>query len=205
MIYETDNIRLRPWTEKDMDMDNYKSWFNDFEVIKFTSHCRFPLRNKDREYVINSMENGNLWWAIEHRTVEHCRDNKPYTYNYWLVGNIVLIDIDLLNRKAELAIMIGDKDFWKKGIGYEACRFVLSHSFDKLGLNKVYLATPGVNVGMRKLAEKIGMTPTGKRRNDIYLNGCFHDVIEYDMLRSQYYDSSNRDCGCSSKLGNHSE
>lgn len=192
MIYKDGKLRIRPWTEDDMCKNEYHNWFHDPEVTKYTSHCRFPIVEKDKQYVLDSINNGNLWWAIEYGVEYRYDDNgiplafsEPWT-EYKLIGNIVLIDIDFINRQAELALIIGDKEYWAKGVGKKVCNLVLDHGFNKLGLNRIYLATPGIHTGMRFLARKIGMKPEGKKRDGIYLEGCFQDVICYSILHKEW-------------------
>ena len=55
------------------------------------------------------------------------------------IGNIKLGDINWIHRFSELGIMIGDKRYWGKGYGEEACKLVLAYAFDRLNLNKVIL------------------------------------------------------------------
>ena len=102
------------------------------------------------------------------------------------IGNISLHSIDWINRSAELSVIIGETDYWKKGITTEAGKIVLWHGFEKLNMNRIWLGTSGNNIGMNRVAKKIGMIQEGNLRQGIFLNGKFKDVINYSILREEW-------------------
>jgi RimJ/RimL family protein N-acetyltransferase len=102
------------------------------------------------------------------------------------VGNISLQNIDLVSRNAEYAIVIGDKNYWGKGVAGEASRLLIAHGFNALNLHRIYCGTSSTNTAMQKLAAKLGMKEEGRRREALYKNGAYADVIEYGLLREDY-------------------
>ena len=64
-----------------------------------------------------------------------------------------------------------------------AARAIIEHGFRKLNLHRIYCGTAGTNTAMKRLAVKLGMTQEGTRRQHVFLDGCWADVIEYGLLR----------------------
>lgn len=170
-----EKIYLRIIEERDLN-ESYQQWFNDEEICQFNSHHRFPhYRQNLEEYYKNVIiDKGNLILAII------AIDGDMH------IGNIALQNINYVDRSAELAIIIGDKGYWRKGAGREACDLILSHGFRSLNLHRIRCGTIEENVGMRKLAEKLGFKQEGILRDAIYKNGKYQDVINYGLLEDEY-------------------
>jgi RimJ/RimL family protein N-acetyltransferase len=170
-----ESVYLRMITEDDLT-EKYRDWFNDEEVTQYNSHHRFPNYDENmREYfknVISSRE--NIVLAIcDTSTEEH-------------VGNIALENINLIDRSAELAIIIGEKNQQGKGVGKQACALLLKHAFEQLDLHRVYCATSDKNIGMQRLAGALGFKEEGRSREAQFKNGVFNDFIHYGILRSEW-------------------
>jgi [ribosomal protein S5]-alanine N-acetyltransferase len=101
------------------------------------------------------------------------------------IGNIALENIDTLNQSAELAIIIGDKIHWGKGVGTDAAKLLLGHGFRELNLHRIYCGTSEDNAGMQKLAASLGFTEEGRARDGIFKDGSFRDVVYYSILRNE--------------------
>ncbi len=164
-------IYLRTIEESDITV-TYQSWFNDPEVCRFNDHHRFPMYLEQmRDYfasVIQTRENLVLA-IIDKETEKH-------------LGNISLQSIDKVNRSAEFAIIIGDKEAWGKGVGEEAGKLIIVHGFKELNLHRIVCGTSSANMGMQKLALKLGFVEEGRRREAIFKDGKYHDIVEYGML-----------------------
>ena len=63
-----------------------------------------------------------------------------------------------------------------------------SHGFTELNLHRIYLGTSDSNIGMQKLALKLGFTQEGCRTEALYKDGNYHDIWEYGLLWGQYKD-----------------
>ena len=93
-----------------------------------------------------------------------------------------MLDINWINRSAELAIVIGEKDFWGKDIGERVCRQIIKHGFSKLNLHRIWTGTAEYNKGMRRVAGKIGMTEEGLRRRILPIRGAWKDGYHYAIV-----------------------
>lgn len=173
LIGET--IYLRSLDYEDLEGD-YISWLNDQEVCEFNSHHIFPYTKEKAKSFLNVILNSKT------EIVLAIVDKK----NDLHVGNISLQKIDFFHQNAEIAFLLGNKDFWGKGVGFEAANLLLRHGFYALGLNRIYCGTYSTNIRMRKLAVKLGMKEEGCRRKAAYKNGQFIDIIEFGILKEEY-------------------
>jgi RimJ/RimL family protein N-acetyltransferase len=166
-------VALRPLVAADAD-GPYVEWFNDAEVSRLNSHHVFPYTRDDAlEYIAAAGGRRDaLVLAIE-------LDGRH-------VGNISLQDIDPVARTAELAIVLGDRSVWGQGVGTEAAELLVAHGFSALNLHRIACGTVLANAGMRALAERLGMTEEGRRREAAWTDGAYHDVVEYGLLASEW-------------------
>lgn len=148
------------WTAKNL------RWFNDPVINNYNSHAIFPRIN------VRKVDNDEIVWQI--------------FIDGSYVGNIGLDSISWVNRSAEIAIIIGEIAYHGKGIGRQAMEMVMKHGFEKMNLNRIYLGTASMNAGMMKVAEKIGMKEEGKRRQAIFIENQYDDVIEFGILKQEF-------------------
>ncbi|MCX6723040.1 MAG: GNAT family protein [Candidatus Staskawiczbacteria bacterium] len=168
-------IYLRTIDENDLN-EEYQSWLNDEEVCHFNSHHRFPNYKENMlDYYSNIIKTKNniILAVIDKKNEKH-------------IGNIALQEINYIDRSAELAIIIGNKDYWGKGIGEEAGQLIVTHGFKTMNLHRIYCGTSKENIGMQKLASKLGFKQEGISRDALFKNGHFQDVVNYSLLENEY-------------------
>ena len=183
-------IYLRALVEADSE-GQYPMWFNDVDVCRWNSHHIFPYTSEEaREYIQQTDKD-------RHHLILAIVTRKDDTH----VGNVALENIDYVNRTAGLTIVIGDKDYWRKGCGEEASRLICDHGFFVLNLNRISCGTFESNVGMRNLAQYLGMIEEGRRRQAYYKLGRYVDVIEYGVLKEEYAARFNLPCLSEMELG----
>lgn len=102
------------------------------------------------------------------------------------IGNVYLTDIDYVNKSAESHILIGDKDYWGKGIATDAYRLLLEYAFEELGLNRIEALVLDTNTASIRMHKKCGYMEEGIKRSSIYKNGTYHNQIILSILRSEY-------------------
>lgn len=164
-------IYLRALNEQDI-LGNYSRWLNDLEITKYNSHGRFPMTvEKLLNFVqMSTQSNTSLVMAVVNK------ENDDH------VGNISLQSINWIDRNAEIAFLLGEKSYWGKGIMLEAGKLIIKHGFNSLNLHRIYCGTSSQNIGMQKLAEKLEMTIEGIRKEALFNNGTYDDIIEYGIL-----------------------
>lgn len=160
---------------------SYDSWFSDEDVTKYNSHGLFPQSKKDFETYLERCEDDKSllsFMVIEKEGQKH-------------IGMISLQRIDFINRSAEFAVVIGEKDCWGKGYTTEAAIKLFEHGFMKLGLNRIWSGTSILNKGMIKVFKKLGMKCEGTYCQAQFLNGRFEDIISFAILRSEWDERKN--------------
>jgi len=178
--FPEDGITLRPFTEEDMDprFTDYLNWFHDSDVTRHNTHGLFPYTKAAQGSFLKDIETGErLVFAIDAR-------NEDLTPR--LIGNVSLQSFNWINRSAEFAIVIGDKTYWKKGIGKTVGLAVLYHGFSRLNLHRIWTGTAETNLGMNRLAQNIGMTQEGKFRDAAFLQGIYTNISVYGILQEEF-------------------
>jgi len=102
------------------------------------------------------------------------------------IGMCALFRIDSKNRNCELAIMIGDKSYWGKGIGTEVMNQLLDWGFNSLNLHKIFLNVFSSNPRAIRLYEKVGFKFEGSRKEELYRNGKYEDILRYGFFARDY-------------------
>lgn len=102
------------------------------------------------------------------------------------IGTIALMNVDTRNRHAELAIVIGNKDYWSKGFGTQMMKQLLEYAFEGMNLRRAYLHVFAFNKRAIGLYEKFGFKHEGTLRDMLYRNGKYHDVYAYGLMKDEY-------------------
>jgi len=102
------------------------------------------------------------------------------------LGHVGLYEIDHRVRKAEFAIMLGDRSAWGRGIGKSVSAWVVDHGFLQLNLNRIELDVLASNPRAKALYAKLGFELEGTRRAAQYKDGEFIDVHLMSLLRAQW-------------------
>ena len=97
------------------------------------------------------------------------------------IGNCMYYDMDTVNLEAELGIVIGDRDYWSDGYGYDAVTTLLDHMFNARNLKRVYLHTLEWNGRAQKSFSKCGFNALRPVRR------MAHDFILMDVLRDDWF------------------
>lgn len=101
------------------------------------------------------------------------------------VGVLSLIEIDEINRKCEIDIIVDDAF---QGRGYGRAGFVLGikYAFDILNLKKVYLQLLPNNDAGRRIYEYAGFQRECRLKREYFVNGQYVDVFRMCMFDSQW-------------------
>ena len=172
-------IILVPFCRKYISND-YIGWLNDPEVCRYNRHgnARYT-RAKAIAYLTSIQEDPN-------KVVFAILDKKTRAY----LGNIGLY-VERSDRSAEIAILLGAKKCWGRGIGTEAVRLVSQYAFGKLRLHRLCMGMMAENQGMVRIACKLGFRREGVLKDAMIKNGCFKDVTLWGKINRK--DSRKKD------------
>lgn len=173
---EGKTINLRPLVASDVE-GGYIDWFNDIDVCKYNAHHVFPYnRELALKYIAGVQDSEKdvvLAIIMKDEAQKH-------------VGNISLQNINRVSRNAEYAIILGEKEYWGKGIAKEASLLIIKHGFEALNLHRIYCGTSVKNIAMQKLALYLNMKEEGRRKEALYKDGEYVDIVEYGLLRQDF-------------------
>ncbi|HEY9584301.1 MAG TPA: GNAT family N-acetyltransferase [Candidatus Paceibacterota bacterium] len=159
-----EKIYLRPVAMSDVT-ERYCSWLNDPEVNKYleTRSCNM---DELREYVREKTEDPDILFCgiFDKETDIH-------------IGNVKLEPIDWANKKTVFGIMIGDREYWGKGLGTEATRLISDYALNELGMNEVELGVITDNIKASKAYERAGFKQIQFNPKSINHDGIFYDEI----------------------------
>jgi len=100
------------------------------------------------------------------------------------------INLDHINRTAEVGIFIGEKSCWNKGYGEEAMRLLLDYAFNILNLESIMLNVYAFNTRAIRCYRKIGFKEIGRRRRARRIQGTSYDIIYMDLLAEEFSGGS---------------
>ena len=103
-----------------------------------------------------------------------------------LLGSVGFNRIDLINKNAELGIMIGKENYYGKGYGKEAINLILDFGFSLLNLKNISLYVFEYNEIAYNLYKKIGFKEAGRFRKMIEVFGKRYDYIAMDILDEEF-------------------
>lgn len=168
-------IHLRPLERTDLNQE-YVGWLNDPEVTRFTETGTFPTTIQDLEKFyadVTGSRNQVIFAIVDSESGKH-------------IGNVKLGPIHWIHRYATLGTLIGNKEFWDKGIGSEATRLAVEYGFYKLNLRRIDLAVCAEHKSAISCYEKVGFKIEGCLRQDFFCLGKYRDRLWMGLLRSEY-------------------
>lgn len=175
-------VKLRALTMSDLPLT--LKWHNQADIVDLYSGHPFPVNKEMESKWYEKIVTSNFpttVFGIE--TIDQPK----------LVGITVLKDINLIHRSAETAIYIGDMEARGKGFSIEALQMTIDFSFERLGLNRIWLKVRSDNFAALKLYQKTGFIEEGTLRQFEYKHGSFHDVIVLSILREEYEKEKKKD------------
>jgi diamine N-acetyltransferase len=177
MIYD-ENLRLRAPTRS--DLPQFVAWLNDPEVRKGL------LRNMPL-----SLEEEEIWFE---NLLKQPAEGRPMVIevrqgeNWIAIGNCGIHNIDWRVHSGEAGIFIGDKSRWNQGYGTQVMRLLLQHGFNTLNLNRIMLEVYENNPRAIRAYEKAGFVHEGRKRQGMYKDGKYFDVLLMSVLRAEWME-----------------
>ncbi len=167
-VFKGDRVVIRPKRLEDA-RDDY-AWRTDEELARLDATR--PIRMPYEDFVKYSKDELLYSSVTSRRLAIDTLDGRH-------IGNCMYYDIDVRRGRAELGIMIGDREYWGKGYGTESVDSLLTHIFTATSLNLVYLHTLEWNNRARRSFAKSGLREVKKVRR----GGLDFVLMEIDRPR----------------------
>ncbi len=181
ILYQQDDTALCLLTEQELN-GSYPSWFSHEAVNQHNSHWQRPSSLIQVSQFVESLKDdkSKLVFAVyAMKDIVH-------------IGNVSLQSIDQFNQCCEVAFLFGDTEYWGKGYATQSARLAMKHAFQNMNINRLHLGCLKKNIPMNKLAIKLGFTQEGLRRQALFNEGTFQDVVEYGLLKDEFTNRINR-------------
>lgn len=149
-------------------------WINQLGTTRFLHMQVLSLESEEEWYETVASGKDITYFAIYEK-----ESMRP-------IGGVNLHNYNAQHRRAELGIMIGEKDLRGKGYGTEAVQLMCDYGFNAMGLNSIMLLTTGFNIAGQRAYEKAGFKEIGRRREARWFAGKYWDDIYFDILASEF-------------------
>lgn len=101
-------------------------------------------------------------------------------------GEVVLNEINWVNKSANFRIAINSSENREKGYGTEAAQLILRHAFDVLKLHRIELSVFNFNPRARHVYRKLGFVQEGVSRDTLLWEGEYYSSIQMSLLEPDY-------------------
>lgn len=165
-----ENIFLRRLTEEDATED-YVRWMNDPEINQYLESRFYKQSIESCKAFIRSVSNDNNYQfgIFLKETGKH-------------IGNIKIGSINHYHKYADIGFLIGEKQYWGRGIATEAIKLATDYAFNTLKLHKLWGGAYSPNIGSVKAFIKNGYEQEGIKRSQYLCHGEYVDDIMYGKV-----------------------
>jgi len=165
-------VFLVPFQEEHLTNPKYFQWVTDTKVMQFVGRDEYlkPIQfEKVREYVEDLWRNKCcFFFAIYH--------SKAHIF----VGTAKINYLDESGRNsrtADIGIMIGERDYWGKGVATDALRTLCQYAFVVQDARKLTAGAMAANEGAISAFKKIGFVEEGRIRKKLLVSGKYMDHV----------------------------
>lgn len=176
-------IGLRPPNMDDMLKSGWHTWYNKIETTRYNSHGVYPVSIEKELQIIEDIlsRDDAILLAI------HDLKNEK------IIGNICLQNIDHFNRRANLAITIGEPASMSAGV--EAFGLMTNHAFMRLNLERIEDGTHEKAASFIKMISIFGYSIEGISKRYFFKDNSWSDKINFSVVREDYLDIINNSGG----------
>ncbi|KZX00216.1 hypothetical protein JL49_12790 [Pseudoalteromonas luteoviolacea] len=174
MRFETARLTVRPLQQSDLT-DVYQSRKNP-DTSKYIGD---PATIEDAKLRIK--EATLPWQVIDHQKMMlaiRCKTTNQF------IGELLFKFTQKQCHIGEIGYRLSPLHL-SQGYAFEAASMFISHLFEQFELNKVVAVCAINNIASWRLMEKLGMRREGELRDNMYLQGSYHDSFLYSILRRE--------------------
>ncbi|WP_310831054.1 GNAT family N-acetyltransferase [Paenibacillus pedocola] len=168
-----DKVYLRPLNGE--DAEQYYHMFYGAEVRRLTGTQRHINKEQIAAYIERKADDDSaVLLLIALKETDE------------VIGDIAIQDMDRGNRTAGLRLAIGHEQHQNKGYGREALILMLDYGFGILNLHRIELEVYSYNSRAAHVYESVGFVREGVRRQTLFYDHEYHDVVIMSMLENEY-------------------
>ena len=137
------NIKIRILEKSDYTQ-SYLNWFSDPDVVRYSENRKKVFSKEGQIEYIKSFEN----------------DKTKFLYGIFFnnihIGNIEINPINYKLKHGTISMMIGEKEFWGKGIATYAFNYISKIAKNQFKLKRLYSSCAGENIASFTALKKAG-------------------------------------------------
>ena len=170
-------IYLKEFTKANLYDKRYWRWLRDIDVIKTIGRTEYLMPIQPQE--------------IENYVKKLLHSKQDYFFAIYLkekdefIGTFKIGSINLYHRTADVGILIGDKNYWGRGIGRDVLFAGCNYTFKYIDLQKLTGGCFQSNTAMQKCFESVGFKKEATLRNQLFFEGKHIDHILYGLFRNE--------------------
>lgn len=170
-IIKTQNYTIRPFKQEDALL--WQVWDVDSEIQAYMPEPCNESQDIQKQYdyikECGDDEQG-YYWSIE-------------THNGVTIGTASLTEINSYHKVAEIGIVLGDKNYWGKGVATEVISELTKYAFENLSIEYISANAEEQNISMQKVFEKVGFTKDGVFDGARLKEGKRISVVHFSFLK----------------------
>jgi len=166
---KNEGIYLRPIRED--DTADIIRWRNSAKVKQFFIQQDDFTEESHLNWLSNYVNKGK---AVQFIIVDKKSDRS--------IGSVYIKDIDMIHKKAEYGIFIGEEQNQGKGYGTEAARLMIDYAFNILKLHRIYLRAYTDNDRAIASYKKAGFEVEGVLKDDVFVRGKYRDMTWMSII-----------------------
>jgi len=165
-------VNLRPFSKADIPI--VTRWINNPDIREF-GFIPFPQTEKQEDEWFNKLgaNDKNVTLAIE-------------TKRGVLIGSISIMGINWKDRVGSTGALIGEKEYWGKGLGTDAKMTLLDYAFNDLNLHKICSNVVASNKRSFRYNLRCGYKIEGTRRKHKFIKGKYVDFVEFGIFKDEW-------------------
>ncbi len=178
-IITSEKLVLRPYEES--DVSSWQKWDVDPEVQAFLPEPKNEPTSHEAgiEYLKEcENESDGYYWSI------------VWKDSNILIGTISFTEVSPHHGIGELGIVIGEKEYWGRGVAQEAITDILNF-ISELGLRRISAEFEEGNIGMEKVLIKLGFRKEAYLKASKIKDGHPINTVRYFYLSSQPEEDQN--------------
>lgn len=161
--------------------ENFESlhrWQNDEEINLLSAEESATYTEKQ---TLNRL---NRWIANDDETIIHFALYLLKTKEFIGFAHIAMINHK--HKNCKIGIVIGEKQYWGKGLGTECLRRLVRYCFEELDMNRVSSETYSNNPRSCAMLKSAGFALEGVLRQNINKENVFVDEHQYAILHADW-------------------
>ena len=146
-------------------LKSWIKWLNNKKVSKFSlrGNVKHTLNSQKKFIKEKITDKNNFLFLLKLKNI--------------YIGVIELSNIDNINKNCEIRYLIGDTNFWNKGVAAKGVQIATKFGFEKLKLQTIYADTHQDNIASQKVLKKNNYNAKGKIKKFFNNSGKSKDKI----------------------------